>query len=134
MPLFQWNPSLSVGLSDIDEQHKKLLNLINDLHEAMKQGKAKQALMGVATALRDYVNTHFSHEEKLMRRYDYPDLPAHLKLHETFVAKLVKLEEDMAKDILPAVTVARYLTDWYLDHIGKVDMKYAEHIRAKNGK
>jgi len=132
MSLLQWNDKLSVGIMEIDAQHKKLLGLINAFHDAMKTGTAKQETEGVIHALKDYVALHFTTEEKLMARIAFPGLAEHRGLHQDISRKVEELAREAAEGKTPAVAVARYLTDWYYNHIGKVDMLYAEHFRAMN--
>ena len=73
MPMMQWNNSLSVNVDAMDLQHQKLVKLTNQLFDAMKVGKGKQAIEGVLRELVSYTKVHFAAEEKLMQEYDYPD-------------------------------------------------------------
>ena len=73
MELISWKDSLNVGIVEIDEQHKKLVGLINKLFEAMANGKSSEIMKSVLGELSNYVNTHFATEEKLMKQFGYED-------------------------------------------------------------
>jgi hemerythrin len=78
MQLF-WTGDLSVGVREIDSQHRELFRMINGLDAAIKQGKAKKEIMGLVRFLDDYIVDHFGTEEKYMTAYDYPDYQLHKK-------------------------------------------------------
>jgi len=74
MPLFPWSDDLSVKVTLIDDQHKKLIALINSLHDAMRAGEGKQVLEKTLKELADYTVYHFQTEEKYMQAVPLPDL------------------------------------------------------------
>ena len=76
MALLDWNSSLSVDVSAMDEEHKKLITLVNNLNEAMKQGKTKDEMDKVFNELARYTQTHFASEERWMQQVGYPTWPA----------------------------------------------------------
>ena len=67
MPLITWTDELSVSVKDLDSQHQKLFDLVNELHEAMRSGKGKEAVGSILNRLADYTKTHLFYEERLMR-------------------------------------------------------------------
>ena len=75
MPLFTWNESYSVSVKSMDDQHKRLFDLINQLHDAMNAGKGKQMVGLVLKEMLEYTRTHFTAEEKVLERLAYPGLP-----------------------------------------------------------
>lgn len=74
---FQWKDSYSVKVAALDNQHKKLFDLVNELHVAMSQGHGKDVAGDVLRRLIDYTVHHFSAEETLMQKHNFPGLIAH---------------------------------------------------------
>ncbi len=97
MSFMEWNDKLLTGIKECDEQHKKLVSLINDLYEAMKQGRGKEIIDKILNELASYADYHFSTEEKLMNKYGYPELSIHKKEHESFKKKVKEFIEKKLK-------------------------------------
>ena len=130
MPIFTWSDSYSVGAPGIDAQHKKLFDMINNLHEAMGQGKGKEALGKILDGLMDYTRVHFSDEEKMLEKVNYPDLPIQRAQHAAFVQKISELQKDYKSGkITMTLPTMEFLKDWLLNHILKVDKKYQSYIK-----
>jgi hemerythrin-like metal-binding protein len=109
----------------MDAQHKRLVAMINDLHDAMKDGHGKESLGRTLDGLIDYAGMHFADEEKLMAKVDFAELPAHKLEHEAFVKKALKLQADFRSgEVIMSFTVMEFLKDWLVNHILKVDKKY----------
>ncbi len=126
MALMTWDDSFSVGVKRIDDQHKKLVGMINDLNEAMRQGKGKDVIGKIITGLVEYTVTHFSLEERLFTQVGYADAPAHKKTHEAFVAKVTKFKKDFESGrIAMSVEVMNFLSDWLKTHIKGTDKQYS---------
>jgi hemerythrin len=128
MAELQWDPNLSVGVTEIDAQHKELFARINSLRAAMSEGKGKTEISKTTTFLEEYVVIHFGTEEKYMSKYDYPEYAAHRAKHAEFVRdfadlkrKLEQLESQQAITSFLVIDLQRRLVDWLLNHIGKVD-------------
>ena len=97
MSLMAWEDSYSVQIPIIDEQHKKLFTLINQLHDAMSKGKGNDVMGRVISELVSYTKTHFGMEEKLMQSKNYPDLKAHQAQHRKFVEKVEEFQKEFAQ-------------------------------------
>lgn len=132
MALITWNQSYSVEIPTIDEQHKTLVELINKLHDARLAGKGADALGLILTELIRYTQTHFAHEERLMRLYNYPDYEGHKKLHNDLVGKVleVKSKFDAGEKALSG-EVFDFLKDWLVNHIQGTDRKYTPFLKQK---
>lgn len=132
MPLITWNDTLSVGVRQFDKEHMKLIELINTLNEAMKQGKGKESLGAVLDDLVSYTRTHFETEERVMKQNGYPDLEAHKKLHDKLVMEVAKTVRNfhMGNAPLPE-SVMQFLVDWLTNHINGVDKKYGPYLNEK---
>lgn len=132
MELFIWNDKYSVNIKQIDEQHKTLINLINDLATAMKAGKGKDTLGIVIGRLIDYTKTHFATEEVLMKEYKYPEESGHKKTHEDFVFKVVDVHTKFQSgNLFLSTEVLQFLQDWLINHIGAVDKKFGAFLNSK---
>lgn len=133
MSLVSWNDKLSVGVPSIDDQHKKLVSLLNQLHDAMMSGKGKDMLGGILKGLIDYTVVHFRYEEELFVRTGYPDSEAHKKSHAELVRKVQDVQKKYDTDGPKALTipVMNFLKDWLANHIQGADMAYGPHLVAK---
>ena len=125
----EWTDTLSVGIDVIDDDHKGLIDIINRVLAAEREGTSvKWALGELAT----YANDHFTREEKMMEAANYPDLAAHKKTHEAFVEWLQSLRTvygaDPGAEYYLAETMREYLQTWLTDHIMKVDAEYKGKI------
>ncbi len=132
MALLDWNPSLSVEVSEMDEEHKKLFTLINNLNDAMKQGKAKDEMGRVFNELARYTQSHFASEESYLQAVRYPYLAQQRKEHAELLKKVAafKAEYDSGKAMV-SVTLMTFLSDWVRSHIQKSDKQYGAWIKEK---
>ena len=132
MALINWSESYSVKVSKFDNQHKELVNLINNMNSAMSSGKGKDVLEPTLKKLVDYTVKHFTDEEQEMKRTNYPGFVSHKYEHD----KLTKTAKDLYDKVKNGQTVLSmdvisFLKDWLTEHIVKVDKKYADHLVAK---
>jgi hemerythrin len=129
--LVEWDDKYSVRIPFIDEQHKQLIALTNELYRACLSGgeAAKAQFKETARGVVDYINYHFSAEEKMMETIAYPEIAEHKKEHETLVKQIVedvkRFEE--GSRFVPN-TFVRTLKDWILAHIAVSDTRYSEYI------
>jgi len=133
MALVVWNEKLSVGVRSIDDQHKKLVTLLNQLHDGMMAGKGKEMLGTVLKGLIDYTASHFKYEEDLFARTGYPDSTAHKKEHADLVRRVLEVQAQYEEKGPSALTipVMNFLKDWLTTHIQGADRAYAPHLAAK---
>jgi hemerythrin len=129
----EWDDRYSVGIPLIDDQHKELIRLTNDLYESCLAGEdaARVNFMAAVKGTVDYVKYHFGVEEKLLQNVNYPELTEHKREHEAFVRHILDEVQNFqdGKKFVPNVFV-RYLRDWILSHIAVADRKYAAFILA----
>ena len=125
MALIEWQDAFSVGVDKLDNDHKRLIALINRVDEAEKAGKSVQWAL---EELRSYAEVHFKAEEERLEAADYAENDEHKKEHKAFVEWLVTVERtyNLAPDahFHIAETVNEYLRDWLTHHILLVDMQY----------
>ncbi len=132
MALMTWDPKFSVNIREIDNQHKKLFELINNLHDSMKTGKGKEALGKILSELADYTVNHFSAEEKLFQTYGYPEQAQHKKMHTDLTKQVMDLKGKLDKgDVIITIEVMNFLKDWLNNHILVSDKKYSAFLNGK---
>lgn len=135
MTFFTWNENMSVGILQLDIQHKNLINMINNLYNAMSAGKGKEILPNILKEMSAYAVSHFSTEEKFMQQYGYPEYETHKKEHELFVKKVQEFNREFAKgNISITLNVANFLKTWLSNHIQNTDKKYGPFLNEKGVK
>lgn len=132
MPLIEWTNELSVNIRSIDEQHKKLVGMVNDLHDAMREGRGSRITGNICQGLIDYTNTHFAYEERLMKSNGYPGFLAHKAEHEKLVDRVLEFDKKIREGatLLPT-ELARFLKDWLTVHILNSDKRYGPFLTEK---
>jgi hemerythrin len=123
---FEWKDSYSVKVGQIDRQHQKFFAMLNELNDAMRQGKSKDVLDGILAGLAGYTVTHFKTEEKYFDQFNYPKAVEHKKIHDDFVKKVTAVTEQVkANKTGVSIELMNFLTDWLIKHINGVDQKYS---------
>jgi len=129
MALISWSNMLSTGVAEQDNQHKKLIDLINQLNDAMQAGHSADVLGKVLTELVNYTVLHFGYEEKLMAQHKYEDTPAHKLEHSKFVQTAGDLKKKFdAGNAVISVEIMNFLRDWLTNHIMKTDKKLGQAL------
>jgi hemerythrin len=133
----KWDNAYSVGVKLIDDQHKELIRMTNELSLGCQKGgsEAEIYFMKVIQGAVKYVKVHFTTEEIIMERLKYPDYLEHKREHEVFVAEVlqdIKAFENGGK--LVPLEFAQFLQKWVLNHIAKSDKRFGfffEELRKK---
>jgi hemerythrin len=132
MSVFAWKAEYSVGIRQIDDQHKQLVAMINDLHEAMAEGKGRDILGEILAKLIVYTKEHFASEEALMEKHGYPDFPSHKVAHAKMTKKVMELQKEFeASDVKHSIEVGRFLQQWLNKHILETDKQYSSFLHKK---
>jgi hemerythrin len=132
--VFVWQDNYNLGIKLIDEQHRVLVRIINDLDDLLKNSFSREKLVALFSELVDYTKYHFSTEERLMktRSYNSAQLSAHIRQHQQFVQQVKSLNEDSATYTREeAEWVLKYLTNWLINHILKVDRHLVDHLQRQ---
>lgn len=133
--LMPWTPALSVEIQEIDEQHKILVDLINELYDSMIEGRSTKANGEILDRLIEYTKTHFVVEESVMRILGYVDYDEHKKKHDVFVAKLMEFKWTYDKgDHHIALALLDFMKEWLAEHILKTDKQYVPHFVSSGAK
>lgn len=132
MSFMQRSPKLCINLPEMDQEHIQLVALVNQLHDAMKAGKAHDELGRVLDNLVDYTQKHFKHEEELMHKIGYNLAASHRSKHRQLTDEVLKKKVAVARgEIVPATEILRFLQSWLIDHIQTEDRAYAEFAARK---
>ena len=127
-----WKDEYSVGIDSIDQQHKKLVNLINQLQTAVDYSTGEEFEREAMNELVDYTKTHFTYEEGLMEQNDYPDFAPHKAQHQKMIQRVESVINDYEQDSDVAMQDALdFLRDWLINHINGTDKQYSEFLRGK---
>ena len=130
-----WSEDLSVGLEEIDEQHKILINLINRLfNEAILKRADKSLISDILDELIQYTIVHFAVEESLFRIFDYPDSEAHQEHHNQLKNEVVNFRKKFQDDTPIDIELMSFLKKWITLHIMKDDRKYTPFFLEKGFK
>jgi methyl-accepting chemotaxis protein len=128
--LINWDRSITTGLSTIDQQHRQLVDLINDLHKAMKQGRSATESGRILDRLITYTESHFATEEKLFQQHNYPGLSQHKTQHKKLVAQVVDFQKELISgNAMLSAELMDFLKVWLVKHIKKEDMQYVPFLK-----
>ena len=130
--LFLWDDSFKVNIGLIDTQHKTLVSMINELHQAMTAGYGKEKLGKILSNLINYTQGHFTTEERLMQSHAYPDFHTHRAEHERLTGTVKDFQRRfLANEVGLTVEVMGFLEDWLRKHILGSDKRYSPFLNAK---
>lgn len=131
--MIRWSSNFSVGREDIDEQHKKLIGIIEEIAIIIsKKDGGLTNLLEVLEALDNYVVEHFGYEEGLMKQYAYPGIKEHTRQHNELRSKLAELNVfDINKPVTFFQDLLVYLVDWLSNHIMKTDKQLGAYLSEK---
>ena len=126
-----WNDKYSVNNAIIDEQHKRLLEILFKLERLVNRKKDASEMVALLSDMSDYAQQHFVSEERFMQRIGYPKLEAHKEEHSKYTLEVLKFTLSHLDDAPENPReVLNFLTHWWTDHILKVDMDYSKYEAA----
>ena len=124
-----WKEEFSVGIEDIDKQHRVLFEYFTLFENSVANGANWSGLHFILIQLRDFARIHFAAEEILMHLFAYPAAAAHIETHQAFFRKLKQLEQESLQTDVTQGTL-EYLHHWLVTHIVGEDKGYARHIAS----
>ena len=131
--LFDWTESDSVKIGVLDDQHKKLFDIVNELFAAMNTMRGRDILEEILQRLEHYAATHFEMEESLMAQHAFPELASHRSAHHAMREKVrsfkKQLDAGSSNNVAPELLV--YLQHWLRNHIRVVDQRYSAFLNAR---
>ena len=131
--LIIWDDYYSVGYDLIDEQHKKLVEMINELYSAFISGTAQKKAADIVNEMIKYTDYHFKTEEKFFEEFNYPEIDEHKIIHKSFVDKVIEVKEGLdSKKVTVSYDIMNFLRKWLLEHILQEDKKFAKFFKDNN--
>ncbi|MFA6400257.1 MAG: bacteriohemerythrin [Salinivirgaceae bacterium] len=131
--LINWSDNYSVGYAEIDEQHKKLVEMINTLYFSFTQGDADKIIEPILNEMIQYTDYHFKIEEEYFEKYNYPGKQEHKIEHQHFVEKISTFHNDYKSgSITVSYEIMDFLKDWLISHIKTSDKKYSNYFKNQN--
>lgn len=131
--ILEWSDELSVGVVEIDSDHKKLLDIFNRFLDAYRFAESRSTVLSALTDIAGYASWHFDHEERIMRREKFPGLDVHKLQHSELLDGLAELiagfETDRA-DITEATL--DFLTEWVMVHLKTQDAELGRWILSRH--
>lgn len=130
MAKFMWSEQLNIGIEVIDQQHRRIVEYINQLDEARSGGHPREEIAWLISELVDYTISHFGFEESMQEEAKYPFLKSHKKVHDLFAQRVSEYQarfnkgEDISKEL------NSLLVTWLFNHIKRDDADYVEIVKA----
>ena len=131
--MIEWGDSLSVKHDQMDNQHKVLVDYINDFYQAAQEDNYQQQIE-ILAKIQSFAMLHFQEEEKLLEKHEYAELKKHRFIHEQLLQRVEELATELQVNV-PGVSsrVKHFLKSWLTAHIQGIDMKYSEHLAEMQG-
>jgi hemerythrin len=130
--MFAWRDELTVGVPEIDAQHRRLFQIAANLQAAMLARKPKTILDSVFSTLVVHTRGHFAHEEELMRQHAYPHAAAHKSMHDQLLVKALEFQRDIdLGNASLAPEVLKFLKDWLERHVLMADKSVGEFLAQR---
>jgi hemerythrin len=125
---------MSVGVKALDEEHQKLVGMLNALYDGMQAGQGKEALGKILDGLIGYTKTHFAHEERFFAQHGYPDAVKHKAEHDALARQALDVQakyKAAGSAATLSMEVLNFLKNWLINHIQGSDKKYGPFLNAK---
>ena len=130
--LVVWDASIQFGIDTIDRQHHRLVDLVNNLHGAMRKRAGKKVMGPILEALAEYTVRHFKEEEQLMAKAGFAELAGHKRLHEKLVGQVMDFKNQFESgSATVTMDVMNFLSDWLVNHIKGVDRQYVPALKGQ---
>ena len=126
---FVWNERFCVGYKEIDDQHKKLLELLRSAVDSVNSLESSEKTEVILKELDEYIRIHFQFEEAIMRKVDFPALGEHIMEHRNLAGRTSSLINDFILKKADHVTLVEFLREWWISHILVKDISYSEYIK-----
>lgn len=130
--VFDWKEEYSVGVREIDAQHQELVAILNELNGALLKAKGAEISGPIIARLAEYAARHFADEERLLKKYAYPEERQHKAEHDSFLARLGKFRKEYERgNKLVAVDLMQFVKQWFVDHLQTTDYRYASFLKEQ---
>jgi len=127
--VLEWNDSLVLNIRSLDDQHKKIVNYINELNKAMNAGDPKQTTRKILGDIVDFTRTHFKTEEDLFDKYGYPETNQHKAIHKELISQVITLQKQLENGVPNLeMPLMEFLKDYLVNHFLTIDKDYAPFL------
>jgi hemerythrin-like metal-binding protein len=124
-----WSKILSIGVEEVDEDHRKLVSIFNTLNHAVGEGESPEYLAATLEELINCTVWHFSHEERLMLKHQYKDMEVHKAEHRELIETAKELQQELLQGSVPmAERHIEILERWLTEHILTADMRLGAYL------
>jgi methyl-accepting chemotaxis protein len=128
--LIKWGPEFILGLDSIDNQHKRLVKLINEVFAEFGSSNNRKTVKRIIDELVEYTVYHFGHEESLFEKINYKETPEHVAQHKKFVEEIGKFKREFDNgNAVLSFDIINFLKKWLLNHILHTDKKYVQSFK-----
>ena len=129
----EWQDSFSVGIDEVDDQHKTLVALLNQLHAAIRDRRGSDACRETLDRLAEYTVTHFRLEESLMKASNYAGFAGHKQQHEDLIAQIAILRGKLDEhDTSISFELLHFLQVWLTKHINESDKRFGAYFQMSD--
>lgn len=123
--LIFWSEKYNLGVHVIDEQHKKMIWIINKLYYTMQTSTEKESLREIMKELVDYADYHFATEEEYFAKFNYEGTEEHIKTHHAYREQIAEFSKEYYEnDTMLATKMMDFLREWWTGHILGIDREY----------
>ncbi len=130
MPFIEWDDSMCLGVAELDDEHRRLVDILNELHAFLKTSPSHEKITRIIDQLVAYTAYHFMHEEKLFLGADYPGADFHIAEHRALTERVLDIQRNIRFGIQKGVPeeLTRFLKEWLVHHTQGVDRGYVPYI------
>ncbi len=124
----KWTEELSIGNPDIDNEHKRIIEIYNDLVDHIIEKRGREAFAQILSKMTDYSLTHFKKEEGYMEKFSYPHLKEHKNYHRHYIYKVSMYNVNLMSTAPPNPSeIVEFLKGWWVNHILDIDKQYEKY-------
>lgn len=132
MAYLEFGPEHEVGIAEVDKQHRKLFEMLSDLHTATVNGEEQSALTAILDDMVEYTVYHFKTEEDLYVKYDFPGYEEHKRVHDELTAQAVELQNQFREGSATiSFDLLDFLHDWLVTHTTGLDREMGPFLKSK---
>lgn len=128
---FEWSKAIETGHKAIDQEHRKIIDYLNDLRQAVYRPTSDNMLVGTLLGLKEYIDLHFSNEEEIMNDFDYDERDQHLAEHAQFYRRVTAIKDEHLNNRETAKALILYVYDWLVQHISTIDRRMIRKSRGE---
>lgn len=130
MKIIEWDEKFSVGIKEIDDQHKVLVEILDELYLAMLKARGNEVVEATLDKVIRYTKSHFSTEELLFKKYSYPEEKLHKAEHDAMLKKVDAFRRDFKNGKLIGVDLMHFLKKWFVEHLQTTDYRYVKFFKG----